>query len=162
MAWYRSPSASIDSFEQLEAVLSFLAQEEHEIILVGHTNCDFSFKYQTFDRNYNIPNHVEHLGRIYDQYGFTQIIIIKLRFRLAVLKLVRCSQSRYRCVWRGEWPSGPASSISFTEVKHGCVRSETGWATFQMNDQKQLTPPSFGRDVKLGVPCLDACTVGLN
>ena len=37
---------------------------------------------------------------------------------------------------RGEWPSGPASSISFTEVKHGCVRSETGWATFRMNDQK--------------------------
>ena len=36
---------------------------------------------------------------------------------------------------RGEWPSGPASSISFTEVKHGCVRSETGWATFRMNDQ---------------------------
>ena len=27
----------------------------------------------------------------------------------------------------------------------------------------QLTPPSFGRDVKLGVPCLDAtCLVGLN
>ena len=27
---------------------------------------------------------------------------------------------------------------------------------------KQLTPPSFGRDAKLGVPCLDAaCTVGL-
>ena len=37
---------------------------------------------------------------------------------------------------RGEWPSGSASSISFTEVKHGCVRSEAGWATFQMNDQK--------------------------
>ena len=35
-----------------------------------------------------------------------------------------------------EWPSGPASSISLTEVKHGCVRSETGWATFQMNDQE--------------------------
>ena len=65
--------------------------------------------------------------------------------------------------WRGEWPSGPASSISLTEVKHGCVRSETGWVTFQMNDQKQLTQPSFGRDVKLGVPCLDAaCIVGLN
>ena len=28
---------------------------------------------------------------------------------------------------------------------------------------KQLAPPSFGRDVKLGVPCLDAaCIVGLN
>ena len=37
---------------------------------------------------------------------------------------------------RGEWPSGPAKAISFTEVKLGCVRSETGWATFQMNDQK--------------------------
>ena len=36
---------------------------------------------------------------------------------------------------RGEWPSGPASSISLTEVKHSSVRSETGWATFQMNDQ---------------------------
>ena len=36
---------------------------------------------------------------------------------------------------RVEWPSGPASSISFTEVKHGCVPSETGWATFWMNDQ---------------------------
>ena len=28
-----------------------------------------------------------------------------------------------------KWPSGPASSIGLTEVKHGCVRSETGWAT---------------------------------
>ena len=28
---------------------------------------------------------------------------------------------------------------------------------------KQLTPPSFGRDVRLGVPCLDAASiVGLN
>ena len=32
--------------------------------------------------------------------------------------------------------SGPAKTISFTEVKHGCVRSETGWATVQINDQK--------------------------
>ena len=60
-------------------------------------------------------------------------------------------------------PSGSTKTISFTEVKHGCVRSKTGWATFQINDQKQLTPPSLGRDVKLGAPCLDAaCTVGLN
>ena len=45
----------------------------------------------------------------------------------------------------GEWPSGPASSISLTEVKHGCVRSETGWATFQMNDQNSsLSRPSEG------------------
>ena len=46
---------------------------------------------------------------------------------------------------RGEWPSGPASSISFTEAKHGCVRSETGWATFRMNDQNSsLRRPSEG------------------
>ena len=70
----------------------------------------------------------------------------------------------YLEIFRGEGPSGPASSISFTEVKHGCVRSETGWATFQMNDpKKQLTPPSFGRDVKLGILCLDAaCIVSQN
>ena len=46
---------------------------------------------------------------------------------------------------RGEWPSGPASSISLTEVMHGCVRSETGWVTFQMNDQSSsLRRPSDG------------------
>ena len=46
---------------------------------------------------------------------------------------------------RGEWPSGPASSISLTEVKHGYVRSETGWATSQMNDQNSsLSRPSEG------------------
>ena len=74
MTWYRPPSANIDSFKQLEAVISFLDQEEHEKILVGDTNCDLSFKYETFDRNYNITNHIEHLDRIYDQYGFSQII----------------------------------------------------------------------------------------
>ena len=44
-------------------------------------------------------------------------------------------------------PTGvsPASSISLTEVKKGCVRSETGWATFQMNDQNSpLSRPSEG------------------
>ena len=46
---------------------------------------------------------------------------------------------------QGEWPSGPANSISLTEVKHRCVRSETGWATFQMNDQNSsLSRPSEG------------------
>ena len=45
----------------------------------------------------------------------------------------------------GELPSSPASSISLTEVKHGCVRSETEWATFQMNDQNSsLSRPSEG------------------
>ena len=53
-------------------------------------------------------------------------------------------QSKQSKLW-GEWPSGPASSISLTEVKHGCVRLETGWATFQMNDQNSsLSRPSEG------------------
>ena len=42
---------------------------------------------------------------------------------------------QFLIVLRSEWPSGPASSISLTEVKHGCVWSETGWVTFQMKDQ---------------------------
>ena len=36
---------------------------------------------------------------------------------------------------RGEWPSGLASSISGAVVNHGCVRSESGSATFHINDQ---------------------------
>ena len=48
-----------------------------------------------------------------------------------------------------------------TEVKLGRVRSNSGWVTSELTSQ--LTSPSFGRDVKLGVPCLEAaCTVGLN
>ena len=63
---------------------------------------------------------------------------------------------------RGEWPSGPASSINFTEVKHDCVRSKNWMGDLRDERPKQLTPPSFGRDVKLGFPCLDAaCIVGL-
>ena len=63
----------------------------------------------------------------------------------------------------GEWPRGPASNINFTEVKHGCVRSKNWMGDLPDERPKQLTPPSFGRDVKLGVPCLDAaCIVGLN
>ena len=45
---------------------------------------------------------------------------------------------------RGEWPSGPASSINLTEVKHGCIWSKTGWATFQMNSQNS----SFSRPLE--------------
>ena len=46
---------------------------------------------------------------------------------------------------RGEWPSGPASFISLAKVKRGCVRLETGWATFHMNDQNSsLHRPSEG------------------
>ena len=64
-------------------------------------------------------------------------------------------------VKRGEWPNGPASSISFTEAWLCTVRNCMG----DLPDErpKQITPPSFGRDVKLRVPFLDAASIaGLN
>ena len=63
---------------------------------------------------------------------------------------------------RGEWPSGLYSLRQVTEVKLGRVRSEL-WMGDHGGLTSQLTSSSFGRDVKLGVPCLDAaCNVGLN
>ena len=44
-----------------------------------------------------------------------------------------------------EWPSGLASSISLTEVRHVCVRSGAGWVAFQMNSHNNsLLRPSEG------------------
>ena len=40
-----------------------------------------------------------------------------------------------------------------TEVKHGCAQSET-MGELPDKGPKELTPPSFGKDLKLGVPCL--------
>ena len=63
---------------------------------------------------------------------------------------------------RGEWQSGLNSVRQVTEVKLGRVRSNSGYGTSEALTS-QRTLPSFRRDVKLGVPCLDAaCTVGLN
>ena len=63
----------INSFKQLTAVIIFLDQEGQETILVRDTNCDdISFKNLLVDSNYNIPNHVEHLDKIYEHYGYTQ------------------------------------------------------------------------------------------
>ena len=71
-------------------------------------------------------------------------IVSPVSFRPLVREIVLVQQ-QYAMIEQGEWPSGPASCISFTEVKHGCVRSETGWATFQMKDQNSsLRRPSEG------------------
>ena len=65
-------------------------------------------------------------------------------FQEKILLLFTNKESNAKVAW-GEWPSGPARSISFTEVKHDCVRSEGGWATFRMNDQSSsLYRPSKG------------------
>ena len=43
-------------------------------------------------------------------------------FHIAVAVSIRITPLSVVSCFRSEWPSGPASSISFTEVKHGCVR----------------------------------------
>ena len=66
------------------------------------------------------------------------------------------------CKLRGEWPSGLYSLRQVTEVKLGRVRVKL-WMGDLGGLISQLTSSSFGRDIKVGVPCLDAaCTVGLN
>ena len=71
---------------------------------------------------------------------------MKLLGRLGEKRLVPHDIEHEGCVAKlSEWPSGPASSISSTEVKHGCVQSGTGWATFEMKDQNSsLRHPSEG------------------
>ena len=69
MIWYRPLNASVDSFEQFEAVINFLDQEGHETKLIRDTNCDFSFKYLLFDSNSYIPDHVQHINKIHEHYG---------------------------------------------------------------------------------------------
>ena len=62
---------------------------------------------------------------------------------------------------RGEWPSSLNCFRQVTEVQLGRVRSNSGWMTSKAFTS-QLTLSSFGKDVKLGVQCLDeACIVGL-
>ena len=60
---------------------------------------------------------------------------------------------------RGEWPSGLARSISLTEVKHGLCTVSNWMGHLPDERAKQLIPPSFGREVKLGVSCLDVACI---
>ena len=64
---------------------------------------------------------------------------------------------------RDEWPSGLYSLRQVSEIKLG-RSSEVKVRMGDLGGQtSQLTSSSFGRDVNLGVPCLDAaCTVSLN
>ena len=52
----------------------------------------------------------------------------------STISLVKTFRNHH-CVRNDEGQSGPASSISLTEVKLGCVRSETRWATLKMKDK---------------------------
>ena len=42
IAWYRSPSSSVDLFAKTEKVLSFLDGESKEVIILDDTNCDLT------------------------------------------------------------------------------------------------------------------------
>ena len=57
-----------------------------------------------------------------------------------------------------------AQPVPLAQLKLSMVVYGQNWMGDLPDERpKQLTLPSFGRDVKLGVPCLDAaCIVGLN
>ena len=73
LSWYRPPSATIETFENLERVLRFLESEDKEIILLGDTNCDFSNKMLESSSN-NLPNNINRLADLYYSFGLTQLI----------------------------------------------------------------------------------------
>ena len=68
LSWYRPPSATIETFENLERVLRFLESEDKEIILLRDTNCDFSNKMLESSSN-NLPNNINRLADFYNSLG---------------------------------------------------------------------------------------------
>ena len=68
ISWYRPPNSHVSCFEVLENVLSFLAKEGKEIILLGDTNCNFSPETSGKDSN------AKNLHRICNLCNFKQII----------------------------------------------------------------------------------------
>ena len=91
-----------------------------------------------------------------------KIIVVSLFDRLIIATTTNHNQTNPKKPRVSEWPSGLCSLRQVTEVKLGRVRSKL-WMGDLGGLTLQLTLSSFGRDVKLGVPCLDvACTVGLN
>ena len=71
-AWYRPPSALIESFKELEGNLEFFDKENKEMIIMGDTNYDFSSKIA--DEYSSSLNNTAHLAEIYDLFGLTQMI----------------------------------------------------------------------------------------
>ena len=57
MAWYRPPSVSYDTFDQLEECLQFLDREDKETILLGDTNCNFLLTYSKEEVSNDLPAH---------------------------------------------------------------------------------------------------------
>ena len=88
VAWYRPPSDSIDTLNELENILGFLDKEGKETILLGDTNCNFLLN-QDQAENLSYPNNtVKHLDSIYKIFGFTQIISDATRVTLSTSTLI--------------------------------------------------------------------------
>ena len=68
-AWYRPPSALIESFKKLEGNLEFFDRENKEMIILGDTNCDFSSKVAD-----EYSSSRDDLAAIYDLFGLTQMV----------------------------------------------------------------------------------------
>ena len=66
VAWYRPPSALVDSVNKLEKALAYLDKEGKEIILLGDTNCDLAKKpiHKTLDNN------AKHISSLYELFSF--------------------------------------------------------------------------------------------
>ena len=73
LSWYRPPSDTIETIENLERVPRFLESEDKEIILMGETNCDFSNKMLESSSN-NLPNNINRLADLYNSFGLTQLV----------------------------------------------------------------------------------------
>ena len=98
----------------------------------------------TFPESYNVSSFKYNINKLDLVFLSTQTFPISSVFPLLGL-CYRPYGLSPAFLERGEWPSSPVSSISLTEVKHGCVRPDTEWATFQMKDQNSsLHRPSEG------------------
>lgn len=70
LAWYRPPNSTVDSFNKLESIFSFLDKENKEIIFLGDTNCDFSEKAP----NQPSDNNAKHMSDLYELFSLKQLI----------------------------------------------------------------------------------------
>ena len=70
LAWYRPPSDTIETFDKMEKVLSYLDTEGKELILLGDTNCDFGSK----EHGRLTDGNAKLLSNIYNIYSLKQLI----------------------------------------------------------------------------------------
>ena len=70
LAWYRPPSDTVETFEKMEKIVSYLDKESKELTPLGDTNCDFGNK----EKDHLIDNYAKLLSNIYNIYGLKQLI----------------------------------------------------------------------------------------